>query len=58
MKRKILTMALVLGFVTVCMAAIADLNGKWSSVLNAPDGNQYNLTYTFKLDGEKIDRHT
>ena len=37
------------------MAAIfADLSGKWSGVLNAPDGNQYPLAYTFKVDGSKL----
>jgi hypothetical protein len=54
MKRKIITTGLLLCFVTICVAAIADLNGKWSTVLNAADGNQYPLTYTFKLDGDKL----
>jgi hypothetical protein len=55
MKRKILTTALLICCVAVCLAAvIADLNGKWSGVLNAPDGNQYPLTYSFKVDGSKL----
>jgi len=55
MKRKILTIALLLCSVAICAAAIiADLNGKFSGVLNAPDGNQYPLTYTFKVDGDKL----
>ncbi|MDP9046770.1 MAG: glycoside hydrolase, partial [Bacteroidota bacterium] len=41
--------------VAICFAAvIADMNGKWSGVLNAPDGNQYPLAYTFKIDGNKL----
>jgi|SRR6185312_4206100 len=55
MKRKILTTIILLGFFAVCVAAVvADLNGKWGGVLNAPDGNQYPLAYTFKIDGEKL----
>jgi len=55
MKRKILTTIVLLSFFAVCVAAvIADLNGKWGGVLNAPDGNQYPLAYTFKIDGNKL----
>ena len=55
MKRNILTTVLVLFVVAICAAAvIADLNGKFSGTLNAPDGNQYPLTYTFKVDGDKL----
>ena len=54
MKRKILiTAALLLSF-GAAFAYFADLNGKWSGVLNAPDGNQYPLNYTFKADGDKL----
>lgn len=42
------------GCFLVCLAMIADLNGKWSGVFNAPDGNQYPLTYSFKLDSGKL----
>jgi hypothetical protein len=55
MKRKILTTIVLLSFFAVCVAAVfADLNGKWTGVLNAPDGNQYPLAYTFKVDGGKL----
>jgi hypothetical protein len=54
MKRKILTIGLLLCFFTVCLAAIADMSGKWSAVFNAPDGNQYPLTYTLKIDANKL----
>lgn len=55
MKRKTLLTVFLLSFFAVCLAAvISDLNGKWAGVLNAPDGNQYPLTYTFKSDGNKL----
>ena len=55
MKRKILTTLVLACCIAVCIAAvIADLNGQWSAVFNAPDGNQYPLTYTFKVDGDKL----
>jgi hypothetical protein len=54
MKRKILTTALLASCFVICIAIFADLNGKFSGVLNAPDGNQYPLTYNFKVDGDKL----
>src|SRR5665213_4347625 len=56
MKRKLLTTSLILCcFAAICIAAaFADINGKFAGVLNAPDGNQYPLTYTFKVDGDKL----
>ncbi len=54
MKIKIFTtMALVCCFM-VCFAAIADLTGKWTGTLQTPDGNSMDVTYNFKLDGEKL----
>jgi hypothetical protein len=56
MKRKLLTtIVLLCCFVAIGIAVvIADMNGKFSGVLNAPDGNQYPLTYTFTVDGDKL----
>ena len=56
MKRKMFTTGLILCcFAAISIAAaLADLNGKFSGVLNAPDGNQYPLTYSFKIDGDKL----
>jgi hypothetical protein len=54
MKGKFLTTILLASCFLVCIAIIADLNGKFSGVLNAPDGNQYPLTYDFKVDGSKL----
>ena len=54
MKRKIfITTALVCCFV-VAFAFFADLNGKWTGVLHAPDGNDYPLNYSFKIDNDKL----
>jgi hypothetical protein len=38
----------------VCFAIIADLNGKWTGLIKTPDGNEIPLTYTLKIDGDKI----
>lgn len=55
MKRKIfITTALVCCFMVCLAIAIADLNGKWNGVLLAPDGNEYPLSYTYKIDGDKL----
>jgi hypothetical protein len=53
MKRKIITAALLCSF-AVAFAAFADLNGKWAGTLAAPDGNEYPLNYTFKIDNDKL----
>jgi len=54
MKRKaFMTTALVCCFM-ICLAAIADLNGKWRGSVTAPDGSEIQLTYNFKVDGDKL----
>ena len=53
MKKIIITAALLCTF-GAAFAYFADLNGKWSGVLSAPDGNQYPLNYTLKADGDKL----
>ena len=54
MKRKLLITSLLLGCFFAALAMIADISGKWSGTFNAPDGNQYPLTYSFKLDGSSL----
>lgn len=54
MKRKALIIASILGFAAMAFTVIADLNGKWSGTLVAPDGNSYPLNYTFKIDNDKL----
>ena len=54
MKRKLFITAAFLCSFAVAFAAFADLNGKWTGSLTAPDGNQYPLNYTFKIDNDKL----
>ncbi|MDB5003097.1 MAG: hypothetical protein JWQ34_1322 [Mucilaginibacter sp.] len=55
MKRNILTAALLLCSVLICFAAaITDLTGKWKGSVKMADGNEFPLTYNFKVDGQKI----
>lgn len=54
MKRKFFTTAMLVGCFMVCMAAIADLNGKWAGKLVLGDGSEYPLLYNFKVDGDKL----
>lgn len=54
MKRKFLNpIAVLCGFIFV-LAVIADLNGKWTGVIKTPDGNDLQVTYNFKVDGDKL----
>ena len=55
MKRKLFITAILVCSFAFCFAAVwADLNGKWAGTLHAPDGNEYPLSYTFKVDGDKL----
>jgi hypothetical protein len=55
MKTRILTTALlVLCSFVVCFAAITGLNGKWKGTIKVSDENELELTYNFKVDGEKL----
>jgi len=52
-KKFFTTTALVCCFM-VCMAIVADLNGKWTGSIKTPDGNELPVTYNFKVDGSKL----
>lgn len=54
MKRKLLITTALLCFFGAAFAFIADVNGKWTGKISAPDGNEYPLNYTFKMDGDKL----
>jgi hypothetical protein len=54
MKRKLIAPALVFSGFLIAFAFFADLNGKWSGLLNAPTGDQYPLSYDFKVNGNKL----
>ena len=53
MKKKSLLLSVLVSFVVVCSAAILDLSGKWKGTLHLPN-NDFPLSYTFKVDGEKL----
>jgi len=54
MKRKTLITGALLCFVTVALAAIAGLSGKWKGSLKDPEGNDHNFHLVFNVDGEKL----
>lgn len=56
MKRKIFTTALLCCAIAFCAVAavFADLNGKWKGTIATPDGNSIDVSYNFKVDGDKL----
>ncbi len=51
--RSVSLLIVVLGFLAATASA-ADVNGKWIGDVNTPDGQSISLTFTFKLDGDKV----
>ncbi len=54
MKRKLLIPGALIAFALFVMAVAADLTGKWKGVIKTPDGNELQVVYTFKVDGDKL----
>ena len=54
MKKMFALSTLMLFFAAVCFAAVTTLDGQWIGTLRTDDGNEYPLSYTFKIDGEKL----
>lgn len=54
MKRKIFISAVLLCCAAAAFAYFANVDGKWSATLKAPDGNDFPLSFTFKTDGDKL----
>jgi hypothetical protein len=54
MKKKIFTTTALVCYFMVCFAIVADLTGKWTGTLKTPDGNEFPVNYTFKVDGDKL----
>ena len=54
MKKKIFITAILICAFTAAFAYFAGIGGNWTGVLSAPDGNDYPLNYTFKLDSGKL----
>ena len=45
--------ALILAF-TAASAFAADVTGTWTGKMAGPDGNGFQITFTFKVDGTKL----
>ncbi|WP_428329960.1 hypothetical protein [Mucilaginibacter sp.] len=54
MKKRFFTTTALLCCFVVCFAVIADITGKWSGSITTPDGQDLPVSYTFKVDGEKL----
>ncbi|HVW15224.1 MAG TPA: hypothetical protein VHB54_15440 [Mucilaginibacter sp.] len=54
MKRKFFIPAALLSCFLFVMAVVADLNGKWKGTIKTPDGNELEVVYNFKADGDKL----
>lgn len=53
MTKKFLTTCMLVCGITLAALAVAGLDGKWAGKTQF-DGNDLALTYTFKVDGEKV----
>ena len=51
--RKLFWVVALMG-VMALVASAADIDGKWKSEMQTPDGQTRTSTYTFKADGEKL----
>jgi len=54
MKKMFSLSLMLLCCIFVCFAATTSLNGPWYGTLKTDDGNEYPLTYNFKIDGDKL----
>jgi hypothetical protein len=53
-KKLFTTVALVCCFMICLAVAMAELSGKWTGTITGPDGQDITLTYTIKVDGDKL----
>jgi len=54
MKRKIFTTTALVCCFMVCFAITTDIGGKWVTTIKGQDGNDFQLNYMFKVDGNKL----
>lgn len=54
MKRKIFTTMLLACCFAVCLAAITNITGNWTTTMKPGNGTEFSVTYTFKADGDKF----
>jgi len=53
MKKQILFTAFLL-LIGVFISSASNIDGKWKGSVEGPDGSSMELTYIFKVDGEKL----
>jgi hypothetical protein len=53
-KKLFTTVALICCFMICLAVAMAELSGKWTGTITGPDGQDITLTYTIKVDGDKL----
>jgi hypothetical protein len=53
-KKLFTTVALICCFMICLAVALAELSGKWTGTITGPDGQDITLTYTIKVDGDKL----
>ncbi len=54
MKGKILASSCIAAAALTAFAWFADINGNWSARLKGPDGNEFPISYSFKVDGTAL----
>lgn len=54
MKGKVLTILALPVFFGAALAFYAGVEGKWSAMLKGPDGNEFPITYNFKISGATL----
>jgi len=54
MKRRLISSKTLACCFIFLIAVFADLNGKWTGVVKTPDGTDLQVTYNFKVDGDKL----
>ena len=54
MKRKLLVATCLVALIFASFTWFADINGNWSAMLKGPDGNEFPISYKFKVDGETL----
>ena len=42
------------GFFLLIAATFADLNGRWTTTIRTPDGNEIQAAYNFKVNGDTL----
>jgi hypothetical protein len=54
MKRKLTTTAALFCGALIYLTVSLGLNGKWAGTLKSPDGEEFPINYTLKVDGDKL----